>query len=131
MSTMAIRVRPITQEEHETLERWQRSDDVVRYRRARILFLSEAGWKCPAIAAALGLHIETVRDVIQAFNEGGIEAITPQPRSEGRPPRYPPEVAEAAQDLVSGNLPQKKGERAGPWTVSRRRLSIASSPSNT
>ena len=115
MSTMAIRVRPITQEEHETLERWERTDDVVRYRRARILFLSEAGWKCPAIAVALGLHVETVRDVIQAFNEGGIDAITPQPRSGGRPPRHPPEVAEAAQDLVSQRPSPEEGRAS--WTL--------------
>jgi transposase len=80
---MAIKVRPITAEESAVLDRWQRSDDVIRYRRARILRLSEAKWKCPAIATALALHAETVRDVIQAFNTGGIAAITPEPRSGG------------------------------------------------
>jgi len=91
---MTIRVRPITREESETLGRWQRSDDIVRYRRARILRLSEAKWKCPVIAQALGLHEETVREVITAFNEGGIPAITPRPRSGGRPPSYTEEVAQ-------------------------------------
>ena len=81
--TMAIRVRSITAEESEILDRWQRGDDMVRYRRARVLRLSETGWRCPAIAEVLALHPETVRWVIKAFNEGGIEAITPQPRSGG------------------------------------------------
>ena len=86
---MTIKVRPITAQESETLEHWQRSDNVVGYRRARILRLSEAGWKCEAIAGVLGLHIETVRETIKEFNEGGVTAIAPQPRSGGRPGRLP------------------------------------------
>jgi transposase len=81
---MTIKVRPITAQESETLDHWQRSDNVVGYRRARILRLSEAGWKSEAIAEVLGLHIETVRETIKDFNEGGVTAIAPQPRSGGR-----------------------------------------------
>lgn len=86
---MTIQVRPITVQESETLDHWQRSDNVVGYRRARILRLSEAGWKCAAIAEVLGLHIATIRETIKEFNEGGIAAIAPQPRSGGRPGRLP------------------------------------------
>ena len=81
---MTIKVRPITSQESETLDHWQRSDNVVGYRRARILRLSEAGWKGAVIAEVLGLHIETIRETIKEFNEGGIKAIAPQPRSGGR-----------------------------------------------
>jgi transposase len=81
---MTIRVRPITTEEAETLDRWKRSDEVVRYRRERMLRLSELGWKCAAIAEVLDVHVETVRLAIKDFNKGGIPAITPRPRSGGR-----------------------------------------------
>lgn len=81
---MTIKVRAITSQESETLDHWQRSDSVVGYRRARILRLSEAGWQSAAIAEVLGLHIETVRETIKAFNKGGIAALAPQPRSGGR-----------------------------------------------
>jgi hypothetical protein len=74
---MAIKVRPITPEESEVLDHWQRSDNIVRYRRARIPRLSEANWRCLDIAQVLGLHIATVRQTIIDFNEGGIPAITP------------------------------------------------------
>lgn len=97
---MAIRVRSITAEESDILDRWERGDNIVCYRRARILRLSEAGWRCPAIAEVLALHVETVRWTIKTFNRGGIEAITPQPRSGGRPPGYSPEVADIAADLA-------------------------------
>jgi transposase len=123
MLTMVIRVRPITQEERETLTRWERSDDVVRYRRARILRLSEAKWKCRAIAEALALHIETVRLVIKAFNDGGIAAITPKPRSGGRPPSYSDDIAEAAEDLVRQGPPPDEGRAT--WTLYRLAKALA------
>jgi hypothetical protein len=68
---MAIKARTITPQESETLDRWQRLDDIVHYRRGRILRLSEADWKYPILAEALGLHVETVRQTIKDFNEGG------------------------------------------------------------
>ena len=112
---MAIKVRSITAEESEVLDRWQRGDDIVRYRRARVLRLSETGWRCPAIAEVLARHPETVRWVIKAFNEGGIEAITPQPRSGGRPPGYTQEVADVAEDLARQEPPEAEGRAT--WTL--------------
>jgi len=112
---MTIRVRSITGAESEILEQWQRCDDVVRYRRARIVQLSARRWKCPAIAEALALHAQTVRDVIVAFNEGGIAAITPQPRSGGRPPGHSEEVGQAAEDLVRQGPPPEAGRAT--WTL--------------
>jgi len=115
MSTMAIKVRSITAEESEILDRWQRCDDIIRYRRARILRLSETDRRCPAIAEVLALHVETVRWVIKTFNEGGIEAITPQPRSGGRPPGYTQEVADVAKDLARQGPPDEEGRAT--WTL--------------
>jgi transposase len=57
---------------------------VVRYRRARILRLSEKGWMPAAIAEALGVHVETVRQTLKGLNEGGVDTMAPQPRSGGR-----------------------------------------------
>jgi transposase len=81
---MTIRVRDITGKEAETLDHWQRCDDVVGYRRARMLRLSEHEWQCADIADVLGVHVETVRELIKSFNKGGIDAIAPRPRSGGR-----------------------------------------------
>jgi transposase len=112
---MAIRVRSITAEESEILDRWQRGDNLVCYRRARILRLSEADWRCPAIAEVLALQVDTVRWTIKTFNEGGMEAITPQPRSGGRPPGYTQEVAEVAEDLARQEPPSQEGRAT--WTL--------------
>jgi len=77
--------------------------------------LSAAGWRCPAIAEALALHVETIRWVIKTFNEGGLAAITPQPRSGGRPPSHGEEVAEAAEELVRQEPPSEVGRAT--WTL--------------
>ena len=66
------------------LDHWQRCDSVVGYRRARILRLAEGGWQSADIADVLGVHVESVRQVIKDFNKGGIDAIAPRPRSGGR-----------------------------------------------
>ena len=81
---MIIQVRLITPEESAVLDHWQRADNVVGYRRNRILRLSEAGWQCEAIAEVLGLHVESVRLTIKQFNQGCGLAVTPERRSGGR-----------------------------------------------
>ena len=80
---MTIKIRPITSEESKILDHWQRADNVVGYRRARMLRLAEDDWKCADIASALGKHVDTVRQTITQFNEGGIPDIAPRPRSGG------------------------------------------------
>jgi transposase len=112
---MTIKLRPITPEESEVLDRWQRCDDAVRYRRARILRLAAAKWRCPAIAQALALHVETVRLVIKAFNEAGIAGVTPRPGTGGRPPGHSEAVAEAAEELVRQEPPAETGRAT--WTL--------------
>lgn len=82
--TMTLQIRAITPEESDVLKHWQRADNVVCYRRARIVRLSQNGWKAAEIADVLGLHVEIVRQTIKDFNKGGIPAITPRPRSGGR-----------------------------------------------
>ncbi len=82
--TMTIQIRTITSKESEILGKWQRCDDVVGYRRARMLRLAQQNWQSEAIADVLGVHVETVRQVIKDFNKGGIDAIAPRPRSGGR-----------------------------------------------
>jgi transposase len=88
-----------------------------------MLRLSETDWRCPAIADVLALHVETVRGVIKAFNEGGIEAITPQPRSGGRPPDYTQDVADVVESLVRQEPPDEEGRAT--WTLHSLAKAIA------
>ena len=71
----------------------------------------------PAIAAALGLTAETVRDWIKRFNTQGLAGLADQPRA-GRPPTYTPEqvatvIATALTDPKTLDLP------FASWTLDR------------
>ena len=119
-ATMA-RVRPTTAEESEILDRSGRGDNIVCYRRARILRLSEADWRCPAIAEVLPLHVGPALWAIEAFNEAGIEAIPPQPRSGSRPIDYTQEVADVAEGLAPQEPPGQEGRAT--WILPKYHLS--------
>lgn len=66
---MTLQVRAIRPEESDVLSYWQRADNVVCYRRARIVRLAEKGWKAEEVAEALGLHVDIVRQTIKDFNK--------------------------------------------------------------
>ncbi|MHB0859355.1 MAG: helix-turn-helix domain-containing protein [Anaerolineae bacterium] len=114
---MTIRVRSVHNEERQTLEQWERAAGVVAYRHARALLLSAHGQPCARIAEALGLHVQTVRDLIKAFNAGGPDAGSPRPRSGGRPPTLPPETGATAEDLTRRTRLRRRGVAPGPSTT--------------
>lgn len=114
---MTTKIRSLSPQEKRTLARWQRGDDAVRYRHARVLLLASQSWACERIAEALGLHVNTVRTLINTFNQGGLEAVTPRPRSGGRPPTYGSDVGEAAEDLLRQGPPPEEGRAT--WTLHR------------
>ncbi len=114
---MTIKIRALSTHEQRALAHWQRGDDAVRYRHARVLLLASKTWTCDRIAEALGLHVETVRHLIEAFNQGGLEAVTPRPRSGGRPPSHGAEAGEAAEDLLRHEPPPEEGRAT--WTLHR------------
>jgi transposase len=121
---MTIKVRTLTQAERETLLHWQRSDHVIRYRRARMLFLSEKGWQCAAIAEVLGMHAETVRDTVQQFNEGGVAAITPRPRSGGpQGGKLSEEMRSQVEESIHAGPPAE--QQRGTWSLASLAEQIA------
>ncbi len=98
---MTAKVRSITLEESMVVEQRQRCDDVIRYRRARILRLSAGCWRCPTTAEALAPHAQTVRDrLCLAVTEGPLAPVKKWPsrqrtrrvkgrrQKQGGPPGY-------------------------------------------
>jgi len=112
---VAIYVREITPEEEQTLKEWERSYNLVAYRRARILHLSAECYKCPVIAKFLGINVETVRECIKAFNQGGIPAITPLPPSGGKRV-LEDDIADLVEDLIRQS-PEQYGLNKAVWTL--------------
>lgn len=114
-----LRLRELTEEEQAAIERLahSRTAPARQVERARILWQASQGEMVPAIAAALRLTAETVRDWIKRFNTQGLAGLEDQPRA-GRPPTYTPEqvarvIATALTEPKSLDLP------FASWTLDR------------
>ena len=112
-------LRDLSEEERIAVERLahSRTAPVRQVERARIIWQAGQGRMAPAIAAALGLTAETVRDWIKRFNTQGLAGLADQPRA-GRPPTYTPEqvatvIATALTDPKTLDLP------FASWTLDR------------
>jgi len=112
-----IFVRTITEQERRRLEAGLRSKEVFVLRRCQILLASSRGQRAPAIAETVGCDDETVRTVIRAFNERGVEVLE---RKSTRPEHihaaFPPEQAERLKDLLH-RKPREFGQPTSLWTL--------------
>src|SRR5215211_2765434 len=70
-----IFVRPLSEEERESLQKGLRSKDTFTMRRSHMLLASSRGERAPKIALNLGCASQTVRDAIHDFNGRGLLAL--------------------------------------------------------
>jgi hypothetical protein len=70
-----IFVRPLSEEERESLQKGLRSKDTFTMRRSQMLLASSRGERAPNIALNLGCASQTVRDAIHDFNGRGLLAL--------------------------------------------------------
>src|SRR3712207_9532603 len=80
-----IFVRRPSDDEQQALEDGLRSADAFVLRRCQVILASARGERAPQIARTLGCGDQTVRDVINGFNAGGLAIL-------GRGPSPPPPV---------------------------------------
>ncbi len=75
-----VRARRLTDQEGQRPQQIVRRGrhESVRVPRALIIMASASGTRVAAIARLAAGHEDTVRDVIHAFNEKGLEALDPQ-----------------------------------------------------
>jgi transposase len=116
---MAIRLRPMTEEERVALERLahSRTEPARLVERARIVWYASQGERAPQIAERLELDPRTVRTWLNRFNEHGLPALQDRPRS-GRPVTYAPEVV-AEVLATSLTAPKQLGQPFGCWSIRR------------
>jgi transposase len=112
-------LRPLTAEERmavETLAR-SRTAPARRVERARIVWRATRGETPPAIAATLGVDVETVRRRIRRFDAEGLAALEDRPRP-GRPATYSPDAV-AAVIAAALTAPRRLGLPFASWTLDR------------
>lgn len=116
---MALRARPLTDEEQATLERLAHSRTAAArtVERARIIWHAAQGLTVPAIATQLHLHQQTVRLWLKRFNAAGLTALHDAPRA-GRPATY---TSDEVRVVIATALtkPDSLALPFGHWTFDR------------
>src|SRR5918998_6590755 len=112
-----IFVRELSENERERLEAGLRSKDSFVMRRCQILLASERGESPPKIARSLGCASQTVRNAIRAFNERGLDVLTP---GSSRPKRvhaaFDEKSAESLREMLHRS-PREFGYDTSLWTL--------------
>lgn len=110
-------VRRLSKEERERLEAGLRSKDAFVMRRCQVLLASSRGESPPKIARSLGCASQTVRNAIRAFNERGLDALTP---GSSRPKRvyaaFDERSAECLREMFH-RCPREFGRPSSLWTL--------------
>ena len=117
---MALKLRQLSLEEHDTIEKLAHSRTAAArlVERARILLLANQGHRVPAIAHQLQLTAITVRTWLKRFNAAGLAALTDKQRS-GRPATYTPsQLAEVNATPLTP--PAHLGLTFASWPLERR-----------
>ena len=113
-----IFVRALTETERERLEAGLHAKDVYVLRRCQILLASDRGEWVPRIAATLGCHDQTVRNVLQEFERDGLEACLT--RGSSRPHTIHAKVDAVAAKQIRALLhqsPRTFGKATSSWTM--------------
>ncbi len=117
MSTKPLFVRPPTDTEREALEAALRSPDAFVLRRAQIVLASARGEGVSGIAPLVGFSGQAVRQVIRAFNQGGV-AVLRRRSTRNRTLYYSFDTA-AAERLraILHQSPRGFGKETSVWTL--------------
>lgn len=110
-------VHPLSPKEHRQLEAARRSSNVFCLRRAQIVLASARGQSAKPIAQFLGCSVQTIRNVIRAFNAGGMSCLA---KRSNRPKSAKPtlDVAQCEQlRHVLHQSPRRFGKPTGLWTL--------------
>ena len=112
-----VRARRLTDAEGQTLQQIVRRGrhNSVRVRRALIIMASASGTPVPAIAGLVHADQDTVRDVIHAFNQQGLDAL--DPRWAGGRPRLVSAEDERFIVQVATTRPERLGRPFTHWST--------------
>jgi transposase len=112
-----IFVRPLSEQERQSLKEGLRSKDTFAMRRCQILLASSRGERAPKIALNLGCASQTARDAINDFNQRGLDALA---AGSSRPKRTREAFDEESALALRGILhrsPREFGRPSSLWTL--------------
>lgn len=113
-----IFAREFTVEEKQAIDKALSSKDAFSMRRAQILRLSRTQQKIASeIADSLGCAVQTVRDVIRAFNREGISCLQRQAMGPKNPKRTLDAAKREKLQEIAHHSPRKFGKSRSEWTL--------------
>ena len=113
-----IYARAITQEERHSLREKLKSGNGVVVRRSQIILMSaDEDLKAQAIAERVGYSDETVRQVIQRFNQEGVQAIYPKSNARPDDQRAFKDAARERLKAIVHQSPRTFGCESSMWTL--------------
>lgn len=114
----AIYARAITEEEGQRLRAKLKSGNGVVVRRSQVILMSaDEDLKAQAIAERVGYSDETVRQVIQRFNQEGIQAIYPKSSARPDDQRAFKDAAREHLKAIVHQSPRAFGCESSLWTL--------------
>ena len=116
----SLSIRPLTQEEQSSLRSGLRSGNAFVLRRCQILLASARGDSVEQIHTSLGFSRQGVRDVLHAFGDEGLVALTRRSNRPKTGPKARPTLAEKERELLQRILEQSPrvfGKPASLWTL--------------
>jgi transposase len=113
-----IFVRPLSDEERQTLKAGLRSPDAFVLRRCQILLASAEGRNAYQIARTFGCNDQTVRNVVHKFNEKGLEEtlLKGSRRPHTTYAAFDPKRAEQLKEMLHRS-PRDFGKPTSLWTL--------------
>jgi transposase len=117
MAKLPIFVRSLTDDERAALTAGLRSHDAFVMRRCQILLASATGQRASQIAASLSCDTDTALNAINAFNQGGLEALVAGSCVPGIIHRgFDAEAAEKLRAMLHQS-PRNFGKPSSVWTL--------------
>ena len=114
-----IYARAITKEKRQSLRVGLKSANGIVVRRSQIILMSaDEGLKAQAIAERVGYSDETVRQVIQRFNQEGNQAIYPKSNARPDDQRAFKDAAREQLKAIVHQSPREFGCESSMWTLS-------------
>jgi transposase len=114
---LPLYVRTLTEDERRQLEAERRAADAFRLRRAQIILASARGLSPQPIAQLVGCCVQTVRNVIHAFNTSGLACMSKQStRPKSVEPTLNATNGERLQHILHQS-PRTYGKPMGVWTL--------------
>ena len=111
---MPMKIRDMTENEREQLQKQAACEDAGVARRAKTVLMTAEGAGSQSIAQSLGISERTVRYAVKAFNDGGPEALEHR-AVPGRPLSVTEEQRDALIALMRRS-PTELGMQAGRWS---------------